>query len=87
MTADPLCCPVCRAQFRGARECSRCGADLAPLLALQARAHQARQDARQALRRADLKEALTRVELAERLCSTPQGRRLRLVTTWLASGT
>jgi hypothetical protein len=31
-------CPVCRARFRDEAVCSRCGADLTPLLAIEAEA-------------------------------------------------
>jgi predicted amidophosphoribosyltransferase len=31
-------CPVCRARFRDEAICSRCGADLSPLLAIEAEA-------------------------------------------------
>jgi len=32
-------CPVCQARFRRARVCSRCGADLEPLMRLQISRH------------------------------------------------
>ena len=40
-----LKCPVCRARFRGTTDCSRCGADLSPLMRLAGRAWLARQRA------------------------------------------
>jgi hypothetical protein len=42
-------CPVCQARFRGARLCSRCGADLEPLMVLVVRSWRLREAARSAL--------------------------------------
>lgn len=52
-------CPVCQARFRGSRICSRCGADLEPLMVLTVKAWQLRQAARQALDAGDAGRALS----------------------------
>ena len=44
-------CPVCQARFRGSRLCSRCGADLGPLMIVAVRAWRLREEARDALAR------------------------------------
>ncbi len=74
-----LCCPVCRARFRGAAECSRCGADLTALMVLAAHAYLLRQSARQALRQGDYRTALASAQAAEQLHATEHSRVLRLV--------
>ena len=82
MNGDQRCaasCPVCRARFRGAARCSRCGADLAVLMLLSAHAYRLRQRARQFLRKADCRTALDCVERAQRLRTTPEGNLLRWV--------
>ncbi|MBI4864187.1 MAG: hypothetical protein HY815_28615 [Candidatus Riflebacteria bacterium] len=83
-TDGPLSCPVCRARFRGTTACSRCGAELTPLMVLALRAHRLRQSAREALRAGDFQLAHDLATDAEELCSTPQGARLRLVAGCLA---
>jgi len=77
-------CPACRARFRGARECGRCGADLAPLMRLQARAWRAREDARRAIEAGDAARAHELAALAQGLCATRTGARLLAVLEWLA---
>lgn len=85
MTDDALSrCPACRARFRESRECGRCGADLGPIMRLQARAWRAREDARGALEKGDTARALELAVLAQRLCSTPSGRRLLAILDWYA---
>ena len=82
MTADPeraTFCPVCRARFRGAARCTRCGADLTALMLLLAHAYRLRQNARRLLRRGDSQKALTCIEDAQRLHATPQGNLLRWI--------
>lgn len=74
-------CPVCRARFRSASQCSRCGADLTALMLLASHAYRLRQKARQALRRGDCRAALLCVESAQRLQATPEGNLLK----WIAS--
>jgi hypothetical protein len=68
-----LCCPVCKARFRGAGECSRCGADLTALMLLAAHAYALRQAARQALESGDAQTALASARAAQGLHSTAEG--------------
>lgn len=79
-------CPVCGARFRGARECSRCGADLSVLLRILARAHRHREAARAALAAGDLPEATRQAARAEALHGTTAGRQLALVCELLNAG-
>ncbi len=79
-------CPVCRARFRGARVCSRCGADLGPLMGLAARAWRLRQQARQALERGDCVRALGLASDAQHVHRTPNGGSLQLLSAWLHAG-
>lgn len=69
-------CPVCRAAFRQSVQCTRCGADLAPLMKLSARAFQLRQEAREALESGEFARALQLARRAQRLCLTPGGASL-----------
>jgi len=78
-------CPVCQARFRGSRQCSRCGADLEPLMRLAVRAWRLREEARSALARGDLAEARRLAEAAQALHGTPRGASLWLLATWLAT--
>jgi len=70
---NELCCPVCKARFRGAGECSRCGADLTVLMLLAAHAYALRQAARQALESGDAQTALASARAAQGLHSTAEG--------------
>lgn len=82
MTADrpgAASCPVCRARFRGAARCTRCGADLTALMLLLAHAYRLRQEARELLRHGDCLKALACVKHAQRLHATPQGNLLRWI--------
>jgi hypothetical protein len=79
-------CPVCQARFRGARICSRCGADLEPLMVLAVEAWQLRQASRQALDAGDAERALERAIEAQGVQSTESGEALRLLGAWLAKG-
>jgi|SRR5271157_109841 len=72
-------CPVCQARFRSGAVCSRCGADLMPLMLLLTHAYCLRQAARQALQAGDEQAALTAAEAAQNLHATPQGDLLRIV--------
>lgn len=72
-------CPVCRAAFRGVASCPRCGADLAPLMHLAARAWRLRRAAREALAEEDFASALRLLEEAESLQSTSAGSALARV--------
>ena len=72
-------CPVCQARFRGAGTCSRCGADLYPLMLLMAQAYSLRAAARQSLTAGDTAAALASADAAQSLHATPEGEVLRLV--------
>jgi hypothetical protein len=74
-------CPVCQARFRGGAICSRCGADLTPLMLLVARAYSLRQAARQALQAGDEQAALAAAEAAQDLHATSRGSHLQIVCT------
>ena len=76
-------CPVCRARFRGTRECSRCGADLTMLMGLAAGAWRLRQAARQALVEGDAGQAFALASEAQKICRTPAGARLESLGRWL----
>lgn len=81
----PHQCPVCRAPFRGSRICSRCGAELGPLMLLAVRAWRLRQEAWRALTRGDLTEAGRLVAAAQALHRTARGASLQLLATWLGA--
>ena len=74
-----LRCPVCEVGFRGASECSRCGADLTALMLLAAHAYVLRQSAQQSLRTGNGRTALASVQAAQGLHSTPEGDLLQIV--------
>ena len=76
-----LRCPVCRAPFRGTADCSRCSADLRPLMRLVACAYAARQAARQALRAGNTAPADAALRLAQYCHTTPGGTRLATLLT------
>ncbi|MBZ5723481.1 MAG: hypothetical protein LAP87_00650 [Acidobacteriia bacterium] len=76
-------CPVCQARFRGVRICSRCGADLEPLMRLAVQAWQLRQTARQALDAGDVERALVLASEAQAIQDTERGGALRLLGAWL----
>ncbi|MGB7761416.1 MAG: hypothetical protein WBL61_16420 [Bryobacteraceae bacterium] len=69
-------CPVCRAGFRGAAVCPRCGADLTRLMSLAVRASRSRESAREALAAQDWASARKLAGQAQRLHDTPAGRSL-----------
>lgn len=73
-------CPVCQARFRGVSTCSRCGADLMPLMLLAAHAYSLRQSARRSLRAADARSALAAAKAAQKLHTTVQGGILEMVS-------
>ena len=81
----PASCPVCRARFRGSSQCSRCGADLSPLMGLTAQAYALRLAARQLLREGNCQAALTSVQAAQRLQHTPEGSLLHIVCATTAN--
>ncbi len=80
-----LRCPVCRARFRGTAICSRCGADLTPLMTLTIRAWQARNNARQALIDGDLIKASQWITSSQQLHATDTGRKLELLIRTLGN--
>ena len=76
-------CPVCRARFRGATACSRCGADLTVVMTLAALAWRMRVAAREALAAGELARARELAAGAQEICYTQVGRRLAAVGEWL----
>lgn len=66
--------------------CSRCGADLEPLMILAARAWLSRQEARRALVTGHVPSARRLASAAEELHATPGGAALVLLTAWLSGG-
>ncbi len=80
-------CPVCQARFRGSRICSRCGADLEPLMLLTVKAWQLRQAARKALDAGDAGRAIGLATEAQGAQNTGSGEALRLLGAWLNSKT
>jgi predicted amidophosphoribosyltransferase len=79
-------CPVCRARFRGVVICSRCGADLSTVMALVASAWRARQAARRSLAEGDIPCAQALALHAQQLAYTEAGKKLEILTNWLAQG-
>jgi hypothetical protein len=79
-------CPVCRARFRGASICSRCGADLTVLMTLVAASWRLRQAARQALAAGDLPRAKDLAAQARQICDTPEGKSLEIVSAFTLRG-
>ena len=77
-------CPVCRARFRGASECSRCGADLTPVMTLVASAWRMRQAARQALAAGEFARSRELASRAQQICYTRAGKGLEALGAWLA---
>ncbi len=78
-----LGCPVCRAKFRGTRQCSRCGADLAGLMILSVRAQHCRVKARKSLFALNFKKAHEFAAAAQKEHATETGRKLLLLTSWI----
>jgi HSP20 family molecular chaperone IbpA len=76
-------CPVCQARFRESSTCSRCGADLVPLMTLIVRSYRLRLLARRALQAGDFERARKLAREAQALCSTRKGEDLRLLSSWL----
>lgn len=81
--SDPAQCPVCRARFRGARICSRCGADLEPLMRLAARAWMLREAARDALAAGAFGRARELAERAGKIQPGGAAEALGLLSVWL----
>ena len=80
---ESMRCPVCRAKFRGTRQCSRCGADLTGLMILSARARHNRINARISLLALNFEKAHKLAAAAQREHATEMGRKLLLLTAWL----
>lgn len=80
-------CPTCRAPWRCAALCPRCGSDLTPLMRVAKRAWELREAARVALGAGDRAAAPAAVlaQAACRLHATPRGERL-LALALLAAG-
>ena len=78
-------CPVCQARFRGATTCSRCGADLRPLMFLMAKATSLRESARRSILAGDFYQAGDLAQRADSLHATSAGRDLLLLCRWLLS--
>ena len=76
-------CPVCRAKFRGTRQCSRCGADLAGLMILSVRAQHCRVNARKSLFALKFEKAHEFAAATQKEHATETGRKLLLLTSWL----
>jgi hypothetical protein len=76
--------PQARENDRPAAICSRCGADLAPLMKLAASAWRLRQSARRAIEAGDFADAGTLADQAQGLHATPAGRSLWLLAAWSA---
>jgi hypothetical protein len=72
-----MACPTCRAAWRGATACPRCGTDLTALMRVAVRARELRQAACAALCAGNrTAEALTLARAACQLHTTPYGQRL-----------
>lgn len=79
-------CPACRAPWRAVATCPRCGADLAPLMRLAARAWALREAARAALLAGGAAaQALALARAAYALERTPRAQRL-LALALIAGG-
>ena len=76
-------CPVCRARFRGTRQCSRCGADLAAIMVLSLSAQRHRENARKSLYDLNFAKAHKLAAAAQKAHATESGRKLLLLTSWL----
>lgn len=80
-------CPVCQARFRGSSECSRCGADLKPIMTVAAQAWRLRELAREAIFQGDAERARELAAGAQQLCRTVQGGRIEALSQWLIEHT
>jgi len=76
-------CPVCQARFRGTAICSRCGADLTPLMQLAIEAWQKREAARNAIAEGSWEQAKSQAEAAQQSCRTEAGESLRILAEWV----
>ena len=78
-----LKCPVCGARFRGTCICSRCEADLTPLMKIAFKAFKIREEARRALLEGCYEKAQKLAREAQSLIDTDSGRQLYLICNWL----
>ena len=78
-------CPVCQARFRGAKICSRCGADLEPLMLFAAEAWRLREAARAAFGAGLFARAVDLAEAAQERQRTSAGEMLRNLSRWVAT--
>jgi hypothetical protein len=78
-------CPVCLARFRGARVCSRCGADLEPLMILAMKSWRLRAASRAAIGSGQFEQALELAKQAQEAQRTPTGEALRVVSELLSN--
>lgn len=72
-------CPTCRAAWREAPECPRCGSDLTPLMRVAAAAFHHRTAAGEALNAGRWSDALHHANEANRLHRTERGDALLLL--------
>jgi len=79
-------CPVCRAPFRETTTCSRCGADLSPLMGVLVQAWSLRQQSREAIGTGDYVRAAQLAHAADQAHSTGRSQRLARLTRFLAAG-
>jgi hypothetical protein len=86
MSTAPGVCPVCGARFRGSSTCTRCGADLAPLMALLVESRRLREEARESLSAGRAREAAALARAALDLHATPAGAALRDLAEWVEFG-
>ena len=77
-------CPVCDARFRGAINCSRCGADLSRLMLLSAEAWRKREAARNALAAGEFDTGWTLAAEAQQAQRTESGNLLLNLCAWLS---
>ena len=76
-------CPVCRARFRGATSCSRCGADLTRLMHLSAEAWRLREAARVSMATGDFGRGFELAAQANGAQRTEAGEDLLHLCQWL----
>ena len=82
---EPNRCPVCQARFRGARLCSRCGADLGRLMLISAEAWRLREAARKAIVAGEFGRGFEYAASAQEAQATPAGGGLLRLAGWLRS--
>jgi hypothetical protein len=80
---DSARCPVCGARFREATVCSRCGANLEPLMLLLARSYELREEAAQCILAGDFERAQKLASEAQQRRFTRRGADLERLTAWL----